>query len=213
MAGLTCTFSILPTLEPILGLAVAFGVGYLGLPRFRYRDEIRRHTRKEIDRFQTAGGPLSQVKENGLYRQLTQFAELPQNDDTKAEPFDKAELPNGWWSKTYSRVFESHRDIKIVIGTTVFSGFLLALSVAQQLSMVDWTICLFGIEASWLWYTLTILCCLIPPALVVQGDKVVKWALDHVTRRAADIEGLIDGRGASNARLKKELPESKNGPR
>ena len=180
------TASFLPKLEPMLGIAFALNLAYIGLPRFRYREQIQNHTRDKL-------GPLSnatdETKSTSWYKALSRMAKM--NNGEKAS--NKADFPSEIWAKLYAFLFENHWDRRVVVSFCMILVALLSIGVAHSTEHYG---SIFGGGFLWVfsggmfhfWFIAILLVGLWPCFLAWQGSKVVKDACNYADRQIKDME-------------------------
>lgn len=131
----TEVISLLSKLEPILGITFALNLAYIGLPRFRYRENIRDYVRSRLDEMKDIP---EQHCDTDWYKQVMRLSNL-ENHDGSAEAQSSGKMPSENWAFFYVKIFEKHRDRHLVCGAAFFCAVLLFLGVAHELSFLAFT--------------------------------------------------------------------------
>lgn len=201
--------SLLPALEPVLGISFALNLAYVGLPRFRYRDEIRAALSKELDA--SFNGSEDQQRELGWYRTLSRLCGKTKTSSGKVIIF--GELPDGVWSKLYL-LFEKRIDRILSISACLLLGLLVFLGVGHSIgrfsSILDIDILHLFVDENigkslWLCFVLSFM----PVVFVNSGKYTVKCAKSHSEKQIKDILDTMQAniQGANTPTLLESLPK------
>jgi hypothetical protein len=170
--------SLLSKLEPVLGITFALNLAYIGLPRFRYREAIRKHVRQKMEDMKDIP---EQHCETDWYKQIVRLGNLGDNDGhavdgKEASKKSRDTLPSGAWSFVYAVFYEWHIDRVIAVSFSISCATLLFLGVAHELKLLDWSMGLFTEKWIGYWLLFTWLMSVFPPSLGVGGNFVVSGA-------------------------------------
>ena len=189
--------SLLPALEPVLGIAFALNLAYVGLPRFRYREAIRTDLSHELA--VSFNGNEDRQIDLPWYRTLARLCGKTKTSSGKR--IENGELPDGVWPKIYV-MFEKRADRFLSISACVLLGFLVFFGVGHSIGRftslfgydVQW---LFGQTGAawWLWGTLGL--AFMPVVFVNSGNYVVKCAKMHSTKQISSILATMQANAQS----------------
>lgn len=170
----------------MLGIAFALNLAYIGLPRFRYREQIQNHTRDKLGQFSSGA---DDIKDTSWYKTLLRMAKLNNGEKiTRNDPF-----PKETWARSYLVLFENHRDRHIVVFFCLILVALLSIGVAHSVGQYG---SIFGTEFLWIfsgkafhyWFIAILGFGLWPCFLVWKGSSVVKDACEYADRQIKDME-------------------------
>lgn len=180
----TATSVLFQSLEPILGFAFALNLAYIGLPRFRYREQIREAAQKSLKEI-TA--PSEAIKATGWYSAVARLTLMPNNSDGV---YKSAKLPEFDWANHYRWVFEKHRDRRSVIGICILIVVLNVIGTAHSINYLDavvWGISLKAPFVGWMvhvWFWVIVFAMIVPVFFVWLGRrtalKACSWAESSV---------------------------------
>lgn len=179
--------SVLSSLEPSLGISFALNLAYIGLPRFRYREEVRGHV-SEILQSSFNGNEDQQVK-LGWYQTLARLA--GKEITATGVKIGKGVLPDGVWSKSYL-FFDKKVDRFLAISSCVASAGLIFLgvghSIGQMVTVLGFELqSYFSFENIGCWYTLVFVMTVFPLLFVQFGSYFVACAKGYSSKQIADI--------------------------
>ncbi len=177
--------SLLTKLEPALGITFALNLAYIGLPRFRYREEIRTHVRTKMDEMQEI--PESHCN-TVWYKQIVRLGSLGHNDESESKVVENVEFPSEIWAKIYAWIYEGQRDRQSVIVAIFFSVALIFLGVAHEVNIFSFSRKWFSDSAMLWWLLVTTIMCVLPAAAVFFGNYVVKGAKKFVSSNTRDLK-------------------------
>lgn len=171
----------------MIGIAFALNLAYIGLPRFRYREQIQNHTKKRLD---DLPGVTAKIKTTSWYGALSRMAKMNNGESVTK----KSDLPKERWAIIYLGLFESHRDRRLVVWLCLGLVILLSLGVAH--SAKHYGTLPNGYNFLWIfsggmfhiWFSVIFLVGLWPCFLVWQGSGVVKEACNYANRQIEDME-------------------------
>jgi hypothetical protein len=171
--------TVLPLLEPVAGLGLALGLAYLNLEKFRYRSQIRDKALKALEQLKVNGSTPEIFGNSPAYARIKTLAALPDNNENDQARQQKANVPDGFWNKTYRHLFEFHKDKNIVIFTSVASAVVLIVGVALQVGQLTFLECIFSPSIVKILFWVLAFSVMFPMALVRAGNKVVEsmWKL------------------------------------
>lgn len=169
--------SLLPKLEPALGIAFALNLAYIGLPRFRYRETIRDHVRTKMLEM---GEVPEHICSTVWYKQIDRLRSLDNHDGDEQGKLPATKMPDGLWSALYVGLFERHFDRRIIVSLSVLCAGLVFLGVAHEIDHLDITRTLFTGWLAKLWLWATACASLIPVVSVALGAVVVTGAKKFV---------------------------------
>ncbi|MER9216019.1 hypothetical protein NKI54_28910 [Mesorhizobium sp. M0663] len=213
MAECAAATSLAPMLEPVAGTALAVNVAYLALVRFRYRSKIRDHAKQKIESFRGEDGQIAaNICDNLWFQRVARLGSLYDNDEDIPEPKKRQKMPDGFWGKFYSSVFEFHRDVKAVSALGCFCAFVLAAGTATTVNQWLWMNCLFSTDWIWISFYLTLLSGLVPVMCALSGKRVVKWAAGYTNECVGGIGQLLKTE-VQQAKLPVLPVEKAKGPR
>lgn len=199
--------SLLPSLEPIAGTALAINLAYLNLKRFRYRSEIRSNAEAAIKRLEQKkknGSHLPKtLVENKWYQEVKRLSNLANNDGKNGDNPEKTRevLPKAYWAKLYFVFFEFHEDrvasylftffalVGLLVGTSQNVGYLQALACWFSQDNIVWSL---------LALSLSVIC---PVVFVLVGAHVKKIACEYADENVEELEKLMQDK-VPRARLK-----------
>ncbi len=201
--------SVAAELEPLAGAALAINLAYLGLTRFRYRDQIRKGAESERKIFEQADRPAPEnIRKMAYYKQLCELCDLSNFDIEDVPNANKDARINGSvWSWLYHHIFRRHRDRYVTYLFVALSGFTLSSGVADKTGnwvLVQW---LYHPNASFIWLYLLIIACFVPVAFVWLGRRIVHYATDHAKKCRTEIE-LAMQTGPANAEVPAKAVEA-----
>ncbi len=201
--------SLLPALEPVLGICFALNLAYVGLPRFRYREEIRSALSKELD--SSFNGSEDQQITLKWYCTLARLA--GKIITSSGKPIDYGDLPDGVWSKFYL-FFEKRIDRVLSIGACVALGLLVFVGAGHTIGRLESVLGfavldLFGADhiGKWLWAAFIL--SFMPVVFVNAGNYVVLCAKRYSTKQIHDILATMqaNAQGAKVPNLPDFLPQ------
>jgi hypothetical protein len=172
--------SLLPLLEPVLGIGFALNLAYIGLERFRYRDKIREHAKPLLD---SLIGVHQGTRKTDLYKDLVRLSGLP-NDEKDGTP-GKSGLKRGRWAWFYRNWFECNWDREAAILSAFAIGILLFFGVGHQIGSLEWSNSTFKAGEGWWpphithWYYLSGFLAGLPVLNVCFGRWVVRAGIDE----------------------------------
>lgn len=174
-------------LEPILGVALALNLAYIGLPRFRYRSKIA----KAVQELMAACGwkePSEELSNRKWYKAVARLARL---DIYKGSFFSKSPSNDfkGAWVFWYEWIFMCHVDRSIAVVSSFLAITLMALGVIHSIPIYGWYEGLFTKEITYLIFWFVIFLCILPVLFVFLGKYVVDRAIADAK---AEIEDLAD---------------------
>lgn len=188
------SISLLPNLEPILGITFAVNLAYIALPRFRYRERIGEFAAEKLKEI---SNPTEAIKKLDWYRGVARLCKMPNHSNG----FDTKEvaLPDENWAGTYKWLFEKHVDRYTTITIAFFAAILMVLGTAHSFGYLGNFFgyvplaALFSETTIHYWFWLTVVGMLIPVFAVYKGSSVVEkacfWAnktvqVGHATMQA-----------------------------
>ncbi len=176
------TNSLLPQLQPIIGISFALNLAYLGLPRFRYRDEIKRNTKSELEELDSNGNGF---KETDWWCTLERLAgERVGSAGAKR----KGKIPREFWGVMYELFFERRVDIYISFFLCLFTGLLAILGVAHEIDYLKSTEIYF--TSPYIPYCFWVVASsgFLPPVWILSGRSVVGGARQYACDQIADMK-------------------------
>lgn len=179
--------SLLPKLEPILGVAFALCLAYIGLARFRYRSEIRVYVRDLMGDLVNAP---DHIVKTDWYKGVVRLSSLGDYDRKWLQRSDKNAQLSGAWSFVYERWFECHQDRVCIISAAIICALLLLLSVAHtaSISIFDWTKAYFTEEHIYIVFWANVFMMIMPVASVMAGRFTVKGAKEFADKHVRDLK-------------------------
>lgn len=181
------SISLLPSLEPMLGIVLALNLAYIALPRFRYRDTIRQTA---IDKLKDIQDPPEDIKNTDWHKGVSRLCLMPNNSN--GNEIKSAKLPDERWAATYKWLFEKHLDRNFAIGISVIAATLMTIGSAHSFGYMDGDFGFLHISKAFqqngihYWYWLTVLGMLSPVFAVYKGQSVVLKACDWAEKIVAD---------------------------
>ncbi|MER9274406.1 hypothetical protein [Mesorhizobium sp. M0520] len=182
--------NIAAQLEPLAGAALAINVAYLGLVRFRYRDQIRDGARVELRIFEPSDKPApANIKSMKMYKQLCELCALSNHDLVDVPHAIKdARINGGFWSQIYHYLYRKHNDRNITYFSSVAAGTTLIAGVARNIDTWGFMDYIYNPWSGPIWMYLLILFSVLPVAMVYGGRKIVFYALEHAREYREEIE-------------------------
>lgn len=177
--------SLLAKLEPVLGIVFALNLAYIGLQRFRYRENIKKHVQTRLNELKDIP---DQHCDTDWYKQILRLANLEQNDGDSLEIKSQEKMPSEIWAKCYVWIYENHRDRAAVVMAACACAALLFLGVAHEIPYLNWSRSPFTINYIhyWLWFVAFL--GFLPIGFVLLGRRVVRDANDFVTRNIRNLK-------------------------
>ncbi len=176
--------SLLSKLEPILGITFALNLAYIGLPRFRYRSDIRTFVKSKLDDIKDIP---EQHCDTDWYKQVLRLANLNNSGESQAKG-DVEKMPSENWSHAYVLIYEKHRDRHLVCLFAFTCAILLFFGVAHELGFFAATMPTFSASYIGLWFSLCAVMAVTPVILVVAGNWVVRKAHAFAERNIRNLK-------------------------
>lgn len=182
--------SLLPNLEPVLGVAFALCLAYIGLARFRYRSEIRNYVRELMGDLVNAP---KHIAETGWFKGVARLSSLGDYDRRWPYRSDKNAQLAGAWSVIYEKWFECHQDRCCIISSAIICAVLMLLGVAHTigLSGFEWSKVYFTKEYITLTFYANIVMMALPVASVIAGRFTVKGAKGFAGAHVTDLKAQM----------------------
>jgi hypothetical protein len=186
--------SHLSELGNLAGATLAINVGYLGLRRFRYRDEIRKCAADQLGEIGDEKALQGSIKTSAQYKDLIYLARLPDNDGLdeakRREPIGKYK-PKAGWSYFYRFLYARHQDRFVSIFMGAFAMASLVIGGALSIGIWSWFKTFgsgAGLQAA---FWMLILGAIIPPVLVYIGNKIVFHGCSHAMDCQKQVAALM----------------------
>jgi hypothetical protein len=194
--------SVAGSLEPLAGAALAINLAYLGLTRFRYRDQIRKAAEQQRKVFEPADKRApDNIRSMKNYKQLCDLCDLSNFDIEDVPNANKgARINGGAWSWLYHHLYRKHKDRYITYLFVGLSGFTLCAGVAKSLETWYYVNYLYHPNAGPIWLYLLMLAAASPVFFVWVGRKIVYYASEHARECREEIE-LAMQTGPANATI------------
>jgi hypothetical protein len=183
--------SFLPELEPMLGVAFALNLAYIGLTRFRYRLEIREFARKEMG--DLADSPPQNLAQTSVYKSVARLSSLDAFDRRLFQSSDKNADLTGFWSTVYARWFECHQDRIVVVSCAFLAAFALALGTAHKVGYLLQLAPYFDADWIVLWFWIIIALKSVPVISVLAGWYTVSNAKRYAAKQVSDLKKMMQG--------------------
>jgi hypothetical protein len=181
--------SLLPALEPVLGISVALNLVYLNIQKFHYitivKDKLGSRLR-ELDR-----RVINQVKNTQWYTQLRELADVDTIELEWPKLTKKIYIKApGLWGFAYNFFFYWRFGKIISLAATCYALFLLFLGVGHTASATDFLQSYFNETIAW-HYGLSVFSAIWPIVSVAAGEFVcvsaarfVKYQTDSLRSQA-----------------------------
>lgn len=176
--------SLLSKLEPILGITFALNLAYIGLPRFRYRSDIRTYVKSKLEDIKDIP---EQHCDTDWYKQVLRLANL-KNNHASLRPGEVEKMPSENWSHAYVAIYERHRDRHVVCSFAFACAILLFFGVAHELGFFVFSMSPFSAAYIAWWFSLCAIMAATPVTLVLVGNWVVRKAHTFAERNIRDLK-------------------------
>jgi hypothetical protein len=185
---------MLPSLEPICGLGFALSLAYIGLPRYRYRAEIKEHAQAKLEGLDLTGKSADDVallKQRNWYRKVSELAQNGEHADEagKIKPNGTKEV----WDYIYRWIFKTKRDrLCISIGCLIF-GLMVFFGVGHEIDAwpISLTKGIFDQNNIIYWFWLGVVFFVAPIVCVWLGRIAVDGACEFVDRNVSDMLEML----------------------
>lgn len=179
--------SLLPKLQPIMAVTFALNVAYVGLPRFRYRDTVRRNAGDALDSLNTVP---DEVLSTNWYTGLHWLAGRKKS---KEPPVVTPKRPDHFWTRFYAIFYATRFDRFLACTAILVFGVLIATASAHDIGTFLWTAETWGLPAvNFGWARVLLYLCVsfgtMPAIFVFFGGKYVIWAESHLHSVIEDYE-------------------------
>lgn len=159
-------------MQSLLNLSFALNLAYLGLARFRYRDQIQKHASRCLSEL---GDVDEGMADTGWYHTLQRLS-LPRVEFKKMPSDQKGEIPNELWGLGYKGYFEKQIDTTLALTFCIGLGGLISLGVAHEVDYLDKTVGYFAKEDIHWWFWGSVAMGAWPALSVLTGQAVVRGA-------------------------------------
>ena len=189
--------SLLPSLEPMAGAALAFNLAYLSLPRFRYRHAIRETAGKQLSTLRPDDGSdvPEHFRRSKLYREVEWLAALPDNHPASSNDDSKnnGQRPSGLVARFYANLFNRHQDRFISMVMTGICLLSFFFGTAHSINHLTFSSPFFDGSGAICNLYLLLFCILLPMVFVVAGSQIVKWGHECAVDNVREIAKLMQG--------------------
>ncbi|NOX40768.1 MAG: hypothetical protein GXP05_09700 [Alphaproteobacteria bacterium] len=176
--------SLLSTLQPALGVAFAFNVAYIGLPRFRYRSRIREYVSGRL-----IDGETSLPKdclEKSWYKHLLWLSGLPDKDKDDTTMKNGYDRPGETWAWFYKVWYSRNLDKWWVSIVTALISALIFIGSAQEFDYLAIFQSLFTKSFIHWWFWAIFFLSVVPSLNVWVGNWIVRSAKEYADRLIED---------------------------
>lgn len=176
-AVVSAAVSVVTNLEPIAGISLALNLAYLGLQRWRYRQQVREAADKE---YATFGGNPAIIEP---LEQWTQLQVLAGHSDKRNS------LPSRL--RVFEAIYGIENDVKAAFVFAVFAVFILLLGVAHNIGI--WQPLTAIATKAWTTFYFYVLAFSIglPLASVMLGRRLVNTACAHAKACTKQLSAVV----------------------
>ena len=171
--------SLLPELGPMAASALAFGLAYLKLRRFRYRESIQRRAQEALALLDKKDSTLAEsFFDTEYYIRLKILASWSESKQIRKGLEAYPEFPVA--IHIYYLLYESRLGLGSGLDRitswicTVASGLIFIIGRAHAVNIFDWEWVLGLGQQDWisLWWSLLAICLILPISLTILGDWI-----------------------------------------
>lgn len=181
----TLSASLLPKLEPIIGVSFALCLAYVALPRFRYRRRIRHFVSEQMGDLINAD---QTIKDMDIFKSASRLGSIEESDRKIFRKSTKVGELHGPWSIVYEWLFECNQDRFFVCLFAFISALLLLLGVSHDTHATSFGSKYFSLNSIGYWIAFIAFLQSFPVLCVLSGWYMTSGAQKFALKKISDIK-------------------------